>query len=347
MKFRATLARILATLLCLLFTNVAAGMGSDPACRSDMPLPEFLSVEPVLGELVTGGHASNDASSNDVFRRYDLFGMDARPADTPTSGTRAVPGLLQTPNGARIVDITAFLASCPENDPATSDILSHIRLSLNGVPVAPEPCVEPVPLDVRPSPFMYYMQMLRVAYYMDQTGSALYPWTAGSYWSWMKERIGGIDIDDADTPANYCCIDVPGRLPSVHLAGPWTLTPYQFVYDVLAGLVLLLSHEVRHTEGIGHIVCEAGPKSGLPACDGDFDPSKLSAFGVAWWMARLIETGKINVGLSCTPDNAQIAANFLYSENILSTEFMGIKPPLAAASALPGGPCLAASAEPK
>jgi hypothetical protein len=111
------------------------------------------------------------------------------------------------------------------------------------------------------------------------------------------------------------------------------------VYDLLAGLVLLLSHEVRHTDGIGHIVCEAGPQSGLPACDGDFDPGALSAFGVAWWMARLIETGTINVGLSCTPVNAQIAANFLYSEDILSSEFMGIKPPQAVASALPGGPC--------
>jgi hypothetical protein len=58
-------------------------------------------------------------------------------------------------------------------------------------------------------------------------------------------------------------------------------------------------------------------------------------------MASLIETGKLDVGLTCTPANAQIAANFLQSQEILSTEFMGTRPPTAVASETPGGACLA------
>jgi hypothetical protein len=92
-----------------------------------------------------------------------------------------------------------------------------------------------------------------------------------------------------------------GKIAAAHLAAAWTLTPYQFVYDVLAGLVLLLTHEVRHSDGIGHVLCVHGPKTGLHACDQDFDPANLSAFGVAWWMANLIETGKMNMGFRARP----------------------------------------------
>jgi hypothetical protein len=56
-------------------------------------------------------------------------------------------------------------------------------------------------------------------------------------------------------------------------------------------------------------------------------------------MANLIETGKMNVGLSCTPANAQIAANFMYLQDVLGAEFMGSKPPLAVVSPISGGPC--------
>jgi len=347
MKVRAALRRVVALALCLLFANASANV-NDVSCRQDIPFSEWRSADPALSEpwsanpasteLVTTASDLRRARAGERFRRFDLFGIDDRPTP-PSPRASPIPGLTQTPNGARIVDIDAFVASCPQSDPATDEILRHLQFSLKGVPLALESCVEPVPLDVRPSPLLYYLQMLRVAYYMDQTYSGLYPWTSGSYWDWIKARIGTIDIDDSSSPSNYCCTDVPGRLPAVHLAGPWTLTPYQFVYDLLAGLVLLLSHEVRHADGLGHVLCVSGFKTGILACDQDFDPENLSPFGVAWWMANLIETGKVNVGLSCNPVNAQIAANFLFSEEVLSEEFMGRKPPMAVASSVPGGPC--------
>lgn len=341
MKFGVTVGRIIAASLCLLFANTSAQIVSDVSCSPDVPLSELWPPEPASTEFVTDANYLRGANSRDNFSRYDLFGINTTSTRAFSPRAPAIPGLSQTPNGARIVDIDAFVASCPDNDPATTEILNYLQFSLNGVPLALEPCIEPVPLDVKPSPLLYYLQMLRVAYYMDQTYSGLYPWTSGTYWSWIKARVGGIDIDDSSNPSNYCCIDVPARLPAAHLAGPWTLKPYQFVYDLLAGLVLLLSHEVRHTDGIGHVLCVSGYKTGLYACDQDFDPANLTPYGVAWWMANLIETGKINMGLSCTPVNAQIAANFLYSQDILRTEFMGSKPPLSAASPIAGGPCAA------
>jgi hypothetical protein len=337
-RFAITAGRIVASSLCLLFASTSAEIVSDTSWSRNTPLSELLSA-PASTEFVTAADYLRAANSRASFGRNNLFGINAATTRGAANRAPVIPGLAQTPNGTRIVDIDAFVASCPDDDPATKEILSYLKFSLNGVPLAPEPCFGRVPLDVRPSPLLYYLQMLRVAYYMDQTYSGLYPWTSGTYWDWIKARIGGIDIDDSSTPANYCCIPVPGRLPAVHLAAAWTLTPYQFVYDVLAGLVLLLTHEVRHTDGIGHVLCVSGFKTGLQACDQDFDRANLSAFGVAWWMANLIETGRINVGLSCTPVNAEIAANFMYLQDVLGAEFMGSKPPLAVVSPISGGPC--------
>lgn len=337
MKFGVTPHSIVAYCLCMLFADASAQV-ANLGCRRDDPLSELWSANPGV-PFVTDASYQRDAASSDSFTRYQLFGVGPT-ASVVSSRAPAVPGLLQTPDGARIVDIDAFAASCPHNDPATDEILSHLQFSLNGAPLALEPCSDPVPLDVMPAPLLYYVQMLRVAYYMDQAHAGLYPWTSGSYWSWIKAKIGGIDIDDSGSPSNYCCMEVPDRLPKVHLAGPWkALTPYRLVYDLVAGLILLLTHEVRHHDGIGHVLCGPGAKSGLHACDQDFDPANLSAFGAAWWMANLIETGRINVGLSCTLANAQIAEVFRYSQDILGAEFMGIKPPPAIASPVPGGPC--------
>ena len=332
--------RTVASSLCLLLASLSAH-GHDVSCGQVDPLVGLLSDDTSSSDSVTAASHQRHARSNDGFRRYPLSWINDRSTALPPPAP-AVPGLAMTPHGARIVDIDAFVATCPQNDPATADILRHLKFSLNGVPLPVEPCTEPVPLDVRPAPLMYYLQMLRVAYYMDQTYPGIYPWTSGTYWGWIKTRIGGIDIDMSDPPSNYCCIEMPGRLPAAHLAGPWTLTPYQFVYDLLAGLALLVGHEVRHADGFGHALCVSGYKAGIQACDQDFDPDNLTPFGVAWWMVMLIETGKINMGLSCTSANSQIAAKFFLLEDILSEEFMGSRPPLGVASAVPGGPCEAA-----
>ncbi len=265
-------------------------------------------------------------------------------AMSPTA--MAIPGLSQTTNGAHLItDIDAFLTSCPQNDPATAEILSYIQFSLDRVLLDSEPCTEPVPLTVTPSPRLFYLQMLRVAYYMDQANSAsgLYPWTSGGYWAWIRSKIGGINII-SNSSGGSCCYATPGRLPTAYLAGPsTTVIPYWFALDVLARLALLLSHEVRHADGHPHVACVSGSGAGLWACDQDFDLANLSAYGVAWWMDNLFETGRINIGLSCKPTTAQIASIFLNSENSLgSNNFVGNKPPVAVPSPVPGGPCLPA-----
>jgi hypothetical protein len=82
----------------------------------NIPLSELLSA-PASTEFVTAANHVRDASSHESFSRYDLFGLNVSATRVAADRAPVIPGFVQTPNGARIVDIDAFVASCPHDVP--------------------------------------------------------------------------------------------------------------------------------------------------------------------------------------------------------------------------------------
>ena len=54
---------------------------------------------------------------------------------------------------------------------------------------------------------MIALQGLRTVYYMDRGRAGHLPWTDGTMYDWMKERIAGINV--RDIPGGSCCSQFP------------------------------------------------------------------------------------------------------------------------------------------
>jgi hypothetical protein len=270
---------------------------------------------------------------------------------------------LAAPALAQIRDIRKFLDQCPQNDPAYAQIRSDFQIRRDGVIVSIPLCTEPV--SAMPTSAytdeLIIMQALRVAYYMDRGMRGHLPWTDGTFYDWMKSRIGGMDVVKG---FSFCCEyygpapDVPPPPPPGQPPPPpppprpfapkdWSIgvtvrddfnREFGKKWIGISGLIGLFGHETRHMDGFPHSSC-CGIGGG---CDDAFDASNLSPYGVQWWMDKLWLEGTINVGMSCmTPLERSEALNwFLSGVNLTFPErFCSPKPPRVVTPAVPGGAC--------
>lgn len=254
------------------------------------------------------------------------------------ASAQSLPGLARDSAGRTFIsDLEAFLTSCPASDPALPEILATFRFRRNTAAIAPNmPCTEPAPMTASPTIDLVYVQALRVAYYMDQGRSGLYPWTAGTLYRWLAEQIGGIHFTAiAGGAAAYCCDSF--EVPYVAINDSATGINAQIYPLNVLGKLLLLVHEARHRLGPGHVDCAIGPG----ACDAEFNTANLSSYGTQWWITNLLLSGQLNVGMACSPLLSTYASYDASSLNGWRDRFVANPPPLATVPAAPYGPCLA------
>ena len=329
-----------------LITSIVAGDSQLAVTVGDSPVqtgfPRTYRVTCNPG-TVTGTHTTrlvmarglaNGTSYSCSASVTDLNGSGlSSPPVSATPAAANVAGLGRSSNGVPfIADVRAFLATCPSSDPATAHILAATRLTYDWVDMPVEPCTAPIDVNAPPTAWLQLVQLLRVAYYMDPGASGLYPWTPGTYWDWLRTKIGTIDIR-AISVSGSCCAPTLSGLPMMILAPPQT--DVSLFRGALGRLIGLVSHELRHADGFPHGACTAGGTS----CDPEYNVANLSAYGVAWYVSNLFITGQINVGLGCSPEGLDLLASQVGFQNGLHSQFNGAKPPTVSLPAQPGGPC--------
>ncbi len=236
-----------------------------------------------------------------------------------------------------ITDIGTFLDQCPTQDPVYPQLRSDFELLRNGVPVGAIPCSEPVsamPV-AQYSDELIVVQSLRAAYYMDIGRSGHLPWTPGTFYAWMRGKIGGIDIVDGG--GDSCCHTVGGRRFMTLRAEDDFNRDFDKTWAGISGNIALFGHETRHADGFPHVSC-CGIAGG---CDQTFDLANLSPYGIQWFLSDAWLTGDINVGFACLPAGQfQDTVGFLRSAlGQFSSRFCSNSPPADANPAQPGGPC--------
>ena len=241
-----------------------------------------------------------------------------------------------------ITDIEQFLNTCPEGDPATSQIRADIEIRRDLVLVSEIPCSEPV----SEMPIAEYtdelilLQGLRVAYYMDFGRSGHLPWTSGSFYDWMKSKIGGFTITSGGG-GGFCCTTIDGRLYPTYGAADEFQRNVDRRWRGIAGNIAFLAHEVRHVDGFPHVT--GCPVAGY-ACDQTFDLANLSPYGIQWWLNANWLNGNISVGFSCMSPEIEVrrSANWhLGATASLAQRFIDVKPPAVTMPQFPGGVCMA------
>jgi len=171
---------------------------------------------------------------------------------------------------AVICNIKAFLDDCPTLDPAYAQIRSDFQLRRDGQLVGDIACQEPVsqmPIDEYTDELIV-LQGLRMAYYMDRGQPGQFPWTAGTFYSWLKQKIGGINI--TSTGQDECCFTLgDGRLYFYVRANDDFSRNFDRQWQGIADNIGLMAHERRHLDGsFSHVdCCPAGDN----ACDQTYD----------------------------------------------------------------------------
>src|SRR5262245_51600077 len=102
---------------------------------------------------------------------------------------------------AWICDIYRMADQCPSKDPAYATIRKDFAIRADGVLVTEVECEDPVSemsLD-RYSDALSVLQDLRMIYHISEK----VPWTNGSLYAWLKEKIQGINI--ISSGIDSCC----------------------------------------------------------------------------------------------------------------------------------------------
>jgi hypothetical protein len=249
-----------------------------------------------------------------------------------------VPALGQSVGG--IVDIGSFLESCPTNDINYGRIRSDFKLRRNGILVGSVACSEPVSAmsTAQYTDEIIVLQGLRVIYYMDRGMSGHLPWTSGTLYDWMKEKIDGIDIRDGS--GSFCCLTYEGLTYIAVGAQNDFNRDFDKSWMGISGNIGLYAHETRHVDGFGHTSC-CGLSFG---CDDTYSESNaISPYGIQWFLERKWLFGDIYVGFSCLPSNeVQETANWHLegANGQFRSRFCSNLPPLLSMPDEPGGECL-------
>ena len=252
-----------------------------------------------------------------------------------------VPGLAMDAGGNPfIANVKAFLDTCPGRDPNLAQILSDFQIFRDGVWVTSFPCTEPVsamPI-TQYTDELIYLQVLRAMYYMDRGQSGHLPWTAGTLYDWMRSRLGGVNIVSGMV-GGYCCETVGGRTCFVGGTHNDVDREIDKRWTGISNVMAFAAHERRHLDGtFTHTSC-----CGIPGgCDDTFDTSRLSPYGIQWWLERSWLEGQINVGVGCLSQEEVWQDSQFHLGNAnrqYRARFCTNPPPLLTTPASPGGAC--------
>jgi hypothetical protein len=244
-----------------------------------------------------------------------------------------------------IADIRGFLDECPTSDPAFATIQADFQLRENGVlltaPIACSPPFSAVPIAQFSDELIAY-QVLRAAYYMSRGTEGRLPWTSRALYDWMKGSIAGINFKT--TPGElYCCDQIEGqRYFSMSRLDDFQRDQKR-TWPGLASSLDFFLHEIRHTDGPGHVTgCPAFPMpTGPLGCDATYDLNYLGSYGVQYWLNAGWATGFLHIGIECAP--AAEAQRYLDAHvaaaNDFRTRFVANVPPVVTAGLRYGGPC--------
>jgi len=248
---------------------------------------------------------------------------------------------LEGDHSDHIAHIDSFLDICPQDDPAYELIRHDFNLLVNGVDAGPIDCSEPVSQLHwgAYSDQLIVVQALRVVYHMDYGQEGHLPWTPGTLYHWLREKLGGIDIR-TDIQYTHCCDQIDGE-NYISFLSLRNVTDREFFqsWRGIASVIALLAHEARHVDGYSHPSC-CGINGG---CDEDFDLNDLSPYGIQWYLNKLWLEGGINVGVQClTQDRIDVISDWQLRQcnSTFSRRFCYTHPPLIAEPVQPGGPCL-------
>jgi hypothetical protein len=258
--------------------------------------------------------------------------------------------LTETSGDARgaISNIGDFLQQCPTNDPRYAQFRADFEIRKEGAVVGTIACTEPISA----LPVAQYtdeliaVQTLRTIYYMEGGRGVPYPWTAGSFYDWMKSKIGGIDIRANNS---HCCEFFNGRWFIVLSSQGDFARDRARRWTGISARIALAGHETRHVDGFPHVGgCPLFPDVTY-GCDQTYDERSLSPYGIQWWLNAMWLSGGLNVGYSCLSENvvADIANGHLNADNNdFGRRFVDNPPPILTMPDQPGGACPTASATP-
>jgi hypothetical protein len=253
------------------------------------------------------------------------------------------PGGSTAAAAAGIDSIGNFLEQCPTNDPAYSQIRNDFEIRREGVVVGALTCTEPISAlpNAQYTDELIAVQALRTILYMDGGRSVPYPWTQGSFYDWMKSKIGGVDIR---ANGSYCCESYNGRwFVVIKSHNTFEMRQYK-EWRGISQIIALLGHEVRHVNGFPHVGgCPLFPTATY-GCDPAYDPGNLSPYGIEWWLHSTWLSGEINVGFACLSSATTVATMHLNAaNNDFGRRFVTQPPPVLTMPAQPGGPCTGSS----
>jgi len=189
------------------------------------------------------------------------------------------------------------------------------------------------------------LQTLRVAYYMDPGVPDYLPWTSTSLYRWLASAVGGIDVKTQPRQLE-CCETFGGRKFIVQSVQPDNQLEYKREWPGIASTLDFLVHEARHADG--------GPPHttgcmffrnaiGPLGCDRSYDVQRLGSYGVQYWLNQSWMTGRLNVGIACSPNAERYARQHLSALNFqFRNRFVENAPPLETLPSPPyGGQCFA------
>ncbi len=248
--------------------------------------------------------------------------------------------------GAGMGNIDQFLSACPTNDARYQQFRNDFEIRREGVAVGAIPCSEPtsaMPI-AQYTDELIIAQAVRTIYYMEGGRTVSYPWTSGTFYDWMKSKIGGFDIR---ANGSYCCEMFDGKwFVVVSSQSDLDRNPDR-KWRGLSDRIAILGHETRHVDGFPHVGgCPLFPTASF-GCDQSYDESNLSPYGIQWWLNAKWLSGEINVGYSCLSENAMIPianAHLNSANNDFGRRFADGAPPVLTMPAQPGGPCLGGGA---
>ena len=250
----------------------------------------------------------------------------------------ALPAIVPNPVVAgQIGNIKTFLEQCPTTDPIYATLRSDFQLRRNGVLVGVIPCTGPIssiPI-AQYTDELIVAQGLRTIYYMDLGQSGHLSWTPSSLYTWLKSKIGGIDIRDGS--GSFCCDSFDGRTFIAVGAQDDANRDFDREWRGISGNIDLYAHEARHVDNFPHSSC-CGITNG---CDDTFDASNPSCYAVQYLLNKYWLDGTINVGISCqTPSETQAIAQWHQGAAAgFRTRFCTNQPPQLTIPPTPGGPC--------
>lgn len=250
------------------------------------------------------------------------------------------PGIgVNTDGSLYIANVSQFLESCPQSDPAITQIRADFTLFRNNDLVGDNiPCTSPVssmPVSTY-SDELIALQTLRVAYYMDMGRTNYLPWTNLRLYDWLVTQVDGIRI--RDNSGAMCCDIINNKTYFIVGTLDDVSREMDKSWEGISATLALYAHEVRHTQGYFHTSC-CGITGG---CDQTYSEGNLSPYAIQWWLNNSWLNGNINVGLSCLNNQQQQSiSNWMLGSNNSGfiARFCDDSPPFLQAPAVLGGLC--------